>query len=513
MESSPATERNSSRLQNNDKSYEPVTETNDEVDDRVTESNEEHSDESQEKLLNDFDLDSIAPDGGWGWMVCFASFLINVIVDGTFFSFGILLIDLLDFFHETRAKTAWVGSTLLGMSMIMGPVVSFLLKYFSCRQMVISGTLLTVASFISSVFSPTVDILILTYGFIGGIGMGMIFIPAIIIVGLYFNKKRAIATGIATSGAGVGVFVYGYLCDYLLEEYDWRGTILILSGLLLNCVVCGVVFRPVVEQKLKRRLRYLKENEALGVQHNCNLGSSGSLENADLALRTNGVITSLEDSELPLKTNGMTRPEVQNGLSGAPEKRDELISQFFTKQSRLYKSAQHLPYAGDQALDVSPRLLSTSCHVIHDHAQLLGQSNIESNTAIQHIRHGLSRPMMRKDIYYSGSVQQLPDYKQCGNITSFLARMTRESSEVETDTTVRRTSRSCWDAVIDKTNIWLFKDPIFVLLIVVFAMWTGQWSTCLQHTSVLWSSLVISHPCPFSSPEQVSLNRHPCPLL
>lgn len=31
------------------------------------------------------------PDGGWGWVVVFASFMINAIVDGVCYSFGIML--------------------------------------------------------------------------------------------------------------------------------------------------------------------------------------------------------------------------------------------------------------------------------------------------------------------------------------------------------------------------------------------------------------------------------------
>ena len=308
----------------------------------------------------------------------------------------------------------------------------------------------------------------------------MIFIPAIIIVGLYFNKKRAIATGIATSGAGVGVFVYGYLCDYLLEEYDWRGTILILSGLLLNCVVCGILFRPIVEQKLKKRLRYLKEHEALKeelqLKNACN-GSvkktdlpsasiNDSMEKFDLAIKTNNkVIKSMQNSEKPLKVNGAVRAEYENSLYNTSQHCNQV-------SSRLYKSAQHLSHVCDQDLNVSPRLLSTSCHLITDKAQQSRPS--DSNSAMLHIQHGLLRPMLRKDIYYSGSVQQLPDYKHCGNLASFLARMTRESSETQSESFSVPKLRSCWDKLMEKTNLWLFKDPIFVLLLIVFSMWTGK---------------------------------------
>ena len=51
---------------------------------------------------------------------------------------------------------------------ISGPVVSIFLEKYSCRQMTIFGALMASSAFIVSIFSPTVDILIITYGVIGG---------------------------------------------------------------------------------------------------------------------------------------------------------------------------------------------------------------------------------------------------------------------------------------------------------------------------------------------------------
>ena len=53
-------------------------------------------------------------------MVCLGSFLINFILDGTMFSFGVLLLELLSYFQQSKAKTSMIGSSLLGMSMFMG---------------------------------------------------------------------------------------------------------------------------------------------------------------------------------------------------------------------------------------------------------------------------------------------------------------------------------------------------------------------------------------------------------
>jgi hypothetical protein len=35
----------------------------------------------------------------------------------------------------------------------------------------------------------------LLFGFIGGIGMALVYLPSIVMVGFYFEEKRAIATG------------------------------------------------------------------------------------------------------------------------------------------------------------------------------------------------------------------------------------------------------------------------------------------------------------------------------
>lgn len=54
--------------------------------------------------------DPRAPDGGWGWMVVLASFIQQALSIGITYTFGILMVDLLAYFHEDESKTAWIGS-------------------------------------------------------------------------------------------------------------------------------------------------------------------------------------------------------------------------------------------------------------------------------------------------------------------------------------------------------------------------------------------------------------------
>ena len=52
--------------------------------------------------------------------------------------------------------------------MLSGPIVGALANKFGCRAVAISGSLLATAAFFASTFSPTVEVLILTYGALGG---------------------------------------------------------------------------------------------------------------------------------------------------------------------------------------------------------------------------------------------------------------------------------------------------------------------------------------------------------
>ena len=51
-----------------------------------------------------------------------------------------------------------------------------------------------------------------------------VYLPSIISVGYYFERKRALATGITVCGSGVGTFLFAPLATSLLKEYGWKGT-------------------------------------------------------------------------------------------------------------------------------------------------------------------------------------------------------------------------------------------------------------------------------------------------
>jgi hypothetical protein len=83
-------------------------------------------DVAQPAVPESADNPSVAPDGGWGWVVVLASFLISVVVDGICYTFGVIKPDLEKHFETSSSTTAWAGSLLGGFYLIAGSKSDFL---------------------------------------------------------------------------------------------------------------------------------------------------------------------------------------------------------------------------------------------------------------------------------------------------------------------------------------------------------------------------------------------------
>lgn len=76
-----------------------------------------------------------------------------------------------------------------------------------------------------------------------GLGFALCYSPAIAMVDKYFSRRKALAYGIAMSGSGIGTFVLAPVVQLLIEQFSWRGALLILGGFVLNLCVCGALMR------------------------------------------------------------------------------------------------------------------------------------------------------------------------------------------------------------------------------------------------------------------------------
>lgn len=208
------------------------------------------------------------PDGGWGWVVVAASFVINLIADGITFSFGVIFVEFLKYFEENRSKTAWIGSLFMAMPLLSGPIASFLTDRYGCRTVTMVGSVMASGGFIISSMANSMEVLFITFGVFAGFGLSLCYVASVVIVAYYFDKKRSFATGLSVCGSGIGTFIFAPLMQVLLETYGWRGTTLILAGLFLNLAVCGALMRDLpwtpssIKSKERKKNRDMKKKKS-----------------------------------------------------------------------------------------------------------------------------------------------------------------------------------------------------------------------------------------------------------
>jgi len=197
-------------------------------------------------------------EGGWGWLVTAASFLIHIIVGGIGYSCGVWQMIFSGYFGKTRFQTAWVGSTLLAMTAI-GGIPSTLISYrFGYRTSVIVGSLLSATGFTMAIFCTELHELYLSIGVVAGLGLGLALTPSIMVLENYFYAKRHLATSFAATGVSFGLMLFPTAIYYLEDIYAWKGVAMLLVALCLNILMCGCLMRKMVHYDGRRRRDLLK---------------------------------------------------------------------------------------------------------------------------------------------------------------------------------------------------------------------------------------------------------------
>ncbi|KAK3599250.1 hypothetical protein CHS0354_012860 [Potamilus streckersoni] len=185
------------------------------------------------------------PDGGWGWFVVLGSALIHILLGGFERSSGVLFLELRDRFGQSASATAWVSAIFSTCRLMMGPLASAMCHRFTIRFVVFVGSLLFALGVLITGYAPSLTVVYILYGLLGGFGSSFIYAPSLIIVSQYFNKKRGLAVGLSAAGVGLGTFLLPPLFGVLFDHYGFQGACLILSGITLNAVIAAFLFRPV----------------------------------------------------------------------------------------------------------------------------------------------------------------------------------------------------------------------------------------------------------------------------
>jgi len=368
------------------------------------------------------------PDGGWGWFVVLASFMIHIIADGITYSFGVFLVELIEDLGADRGATSFIPSILVGVTLGSGPIASYFTNKYGCRLVTIAGAVLAASGMAISAAADSIVILYFTVGVLTGLGFGLIYLPAIVSVSIYFEKKRAFATGIAVCGSGLGTFIFAPLTKELINAFGWKGAMLVTAAIILVIILFGCLMKPLKPSEPAAKAitnATTEEKETLSLVN----GNDCNVENAPELLLNGGNVA-------PMK------PFSQQ--MGVNEK---------------YQDAARMAMSHPAMLD----------HADRPHVQFGSVAQFKGKEKGYGTQVNLE-VMGRKDIFYSGSLLNLPEYRR--NPDKYRRSMLdcKESTlagipETEPSSTVLCCrSDSGRAAILQKMmDLSLFKDPIFMM--------------------------------------------------
>lgn len=132
---------------------------------------------------------------------------------------------------------SWIGSIQFCFFAIPGLVIAPVIRCLGFRKTIFIGAVFNCLGYILASFMAHVWQLFLTQGILIGTGAGITYSAAIPLPGQWFNKQRALAIGLGTSGGGIGGLCLSPLTQHLISHFGFRVALRVLgcfsSGLLL----------------------------------------------------------------------------------------------------------------------------------------------------------------------------------------------------------------------------------------------------------------------------------------
>uniref|UniRef100_A0A673LXA3 Monocarboxylate transporter 13-like n=1 Tax=Sinocyclocheilus rhinocerous TaxID=307959 RepID=A0A673LXA3_9TELE len=183
-------------------------------------------------------------DGGYGWFIVLSTFLVFGLTFGVIKSFGVFFVEIQHYFATTATASSWITSISVATVHFGAPVGSALSAYFGHRPVVMAGGLLSSIGMVAGSYAQDLLQLYITVGFLTGFGYALTWTPTVTMLGWYFEKRRPVANALASTGECILTFILTPSFQFMVDQYSWRGAMLILGALQLNLCLCGALLRP-----------------------------------------------------------------------------------------------------------------------------------------------------------------------------------------------------------------------------------------------------------------------------
>ncbi len=178
------------------------------------------------------------------WVVVWATFVCLAVIFGVSYSFAAFFENFAKEFAAQRADVSWIFGLCGLVYFVLGAGGGMLADRWGPRLVCMTGMVFIAMGLFLTSLAQSLTTVYLSYGLLVGLGIAFVYTPSIASVQPWFNKRRGLASGIASSGVGAGTLILPVVVSYLLTEINWREALQLMSfGVLMIGLTAGFLLK------------------------------------------------------------------------------------------------------------------------------------------------------------------------------------------------------------------------------------------------------------------------------
>lgn len=165
-----------------------------------------------------------------GWSVASGCFLGILVMFGISYSFGVFLEPIQRDLELTRSGVSMIFSLQTGVVYVAAGLLGIAADRYGVRRMLAFGTVVFFGGVGLTVLVESFSSLLIAYGVLTAIGLSAIYVVSYATVPRWFERRRGLATGLATSGLGIGMVMIPPVAEVLIGLIEWRAALLLITA-------------------------------------------------------------------------------------------------------------------------------------------------------------------------------------------------------------------------------------------------------------------------------------------
>ena len=173
----------------------------------------------------------------YAWIVVWATFVSLAVIFGVAYSFAAFFASFAQEFNAQRADVSLVFGLSGLIYFVLGAGGGMLSDRFGPRSVCCAGMLFIALGLAGSSFAHSMAMIYAAWGVGIGVGIALVYTPAIACVQPWFKARRGLAAGIASAGIGAGTVLVPLLAAAAIGEWQWRGA---MRAVAVGALIVGL---------------------------------------------------------------------------------------------------------------------------------------------------------------------------------------------------------------------------------------------------------------------------------